>query len=256
MSDFTPNTIVLVDGLWITRAAGRAGSPTSRRTATRSSPRLPGFESRSKRFRENPDIIANQTVPAIIDHISSMIGELDKQPIIMGHSFGGTITQLLLDRGLELLPDHDRLRADRGCPGQPAIRGQVAVPGAEEPGQPAPRGRVHPQGVPLRVHQHIEQGGLRQGLRPLPHRCPGSFVSEFGLFANFKPGKQDTWVNYRNDDRAPLLFIAGRSDHIMPPSVNKSTTSTGRRSRRHSPSTTSSRPLALDVRRAGLAGSG
>ena len=52
--------------------------------------------------------------------------------------------------------------------------------------------------------------------------APGSFVWEFGLFANFKPGKQDTWVNYGNDERAPLLFIAGGSDHIMPPSVNKS----------------------------------
>ena len=44
---------------------------------------------------------------------------------------------------------------------------------------------------------------------------------EFGLFANFKPGHQDTWVDY-DADRAPLLFIGGEKDHIMPPSVNKS----------------------------------
>ena len=37
---------------------------------------------------------------AIIDHITAIINGLDKQPIIMGHSFGGTITQLLMDRGL------------------------------------------------------------------------------------------------------------------------------------------------------------
>jgi len=46
-------------------------------------------------------------------------------------------------------------------------------------------------------------------------------VWEFGLFANFKPGHQDTWVDYKAD-RAPLLFIGGEKDHIMPPSVNKS----------------------------------
>ena len=51
--------------------------------------------------------------------------------------------------------------------------------------------------------------------------APGSWVWEFGLFANFKPGHQDTWVDY-DADRAPLLFIAGEKDHIMPPSVNKS----------------------------------
>jgi hypothetical protein len=29
-------------------------------------------------------------------------------------------------------------------------------------------------------------------------------------------------VNYENDDRAPLLFISGGEDHLMPPSVQKS----------------------------------
>ena len=42
------------------------------------------------------------------------------------------------------------------------------------------------------------------------------------MIANFKPGHQETWVNYKNPNRAPLLFIGGSEDHIMPPSVNKS----------------------------------
>jgi pimeloyl-ACP methyl ester carboxylesterase len=52
--------------------------------------------------------------------------------------------------------------------------------------------------------------------------APGNWVWAYGLIANFKPGHQETWVNYRNDARAPLLFIAGGEDHIMPPSVNRS----------------------------------
>ena len=51
--------------------------------------------------------------------------------------------------------------------------------------------------------------------------APGNWIWEFGLFANFKPGHQDTWVDY-SADRAPLLFIGGSEDHIMPTSVNKS----------------------------------
>jgi alpha-beta hydrolase superfamily lysophospholipase len=47
-------------------------------------------------------------------------------------------------------------------------------------------------------------------------------VWSYGLLANFTPGKQETWVNFANEDRAPLLLIAGGEDHIMPPSVNKS----------------------------------
>ncbi|HET6755511.1 MAG TPA: hypothetical protein VFH23_16350 [Jiangellaceae bacterium] len=52
--------------------------------------------------------------------------------------------------------------------------------------------------------------------------APGNWVWAYGLIANFKPGHQETWVDYANDDRAPLLFITGGADNIMPPSVNKS----------------------------------
>jgi pimeloyl-ACP methyl ester carboxylesterase len=40
--------------------------------------------------------------------------------------------------------------------------------------------------------------------------------------ATLEPGHQDTFVNYKNDDRAPLLFISGGEDHLMPPSVQRS----------------------------------
>ena len=51
--------------------------------------------------------------------------------------------------------------------------------------------------------------------------APGNWVWAYGLIANFKPGKQETWVDY-SADRSPLLFIGGSEDHIMPPSVNRS----------------------------------
>jgi pimeloyl-ACP methyl ester carboxylesterase len=40
--------------------------------------------------------------------------------------------------------------------------------------------------------------------------------------ANLQPGPQDAAVNYRSDDRAPLLFISGSEDHLMPPKVQRS----------------------------------
>ena len=40
--------------------------------------------------------------------------------------------------------------------------------------------------------------------------------------ANIHPGKDDTYVNYKNPDRAPLLFISGSDDHLMPPSIQRS----------------------------------
>ena len=49
----------------------------------------------------------------------------------------------------------------------------------------------------------------------------GNWVWAYGLIANLKPGHQETWVDY-SADRAPLLFIAGGRDHIMPAAVNRS----------------------------------
>jgi pimeloyl-ACP methyl ester carboxylesterase len=51
-------------------------------------------------LRQNPDIIANLTVPETVDHLAGVIEALDTPPFIIGHSFGGTLTQLLLARGL------------------------------------------------------------------------------------------------------------------------------------------------------------
>jgi pimeloyl-ACP methyl ester carboxylesterase len=51
--------------------------------------------------------------------------------------------------------------------------------------------------------------------------APGGFIWG-GVLANFTPGHQDSYVNFRNDDRAPLLFIAGGDDNIVPPAVNES----------------------------------
>ena len=36
----------------------------------------------------------------IVDHYERLIGELDQPPVLIGHSFGGLIVELLLDRGL------------------------------------------------------------------------------------------------------------------------------------------------------------
>ena len=42
------------------------------------------------------------------------------------------------------------------------------------------------------------------------------------MLANFIPGPQAIAVNYHNDARAPLLFISGSDDHLMPPAVQRS----------------------------------
>ena len=95
-----PDTIVLVHGLWMTPRSWEEWVPYYEAKGYRVlTPTYPGFEGEVEALREDPTPIATATVPATVAQIAEAITELDPAPIIMGHSFGGTLTQLLLDRG-------------------------------------------------------------------------------------------------------------------------------------------------------------
>src|SRR5215208_3955401 len=95
-----PNTIVLVHGFWVTPLSWEKWveryEDKSYRVLT---PTYPGFEGGVEALREDPSPIGALTFPAIIEHIGGLIDELDKPPIIVGHSAGGVLTQILLDHG-------------------------------------------------------------------------------------------------------------------------------------------------------------
>ena len=78
-------------------------------------PAYPGFEVEVEALRENPQVIADATVPETVDHLASRGRRLEKPPIIMGHSFGGTLTQLLLARGLGAPASSSTRRRPRAC---------------------------------------------------------------------------------------------------------------------------------------------
>ena len=58
----TPDTVVLIHGLWMTPRSWKSWDPYYEAKGYRSHPRLPGFEIEVEALRENPDLIANLTV--------------------------------------------------------------------------------------------------------------------------------------------------------------------------------------------------
>src|SRR4051812_27434526 len=49
--------------------------------------------------KANPDVFAHKSVGQIADHVEEVIGGLDKTPVIIGHSFGGGLGEILARRG-------------------------------------------------------------------------------------------------------------------------------------------------------------
>ena len=50
--------------------------------------------------RANPDLFARKTLKQVADHTTEIINPLDKKPVVMGHSTGGLLAQMLAGRGL------------------------------------------------------------------------------------------------------------------------------------------------------------
>src|SRR3954453_1673602 len=48
----------------------------------------------------DPNVFAHKSVGQIADHVQNLIHRLDRKPAIIGHSFGGLLTQILAGRGL------------------------------------------------------------------------------------------------------------------------------------------------------------
>jgi len=222
MTTDTP-TIVLVHGLWMTPRCWENWVEYYEARGFRVlTPAYPGFEVEVEALRENPQVIADAKVPETVDHLAAVVSSCETPPIIMGHSFGGTLTQLLLARGLGaagVVVDSAPTEGVRVNPPS-QIRSLFAVLN-----NPANRHRAAGF-TPEQFHYAFTNTLTREESDKVYDRyhipAPGSWVWSYGLIANFKPGHQETWVDYDNDDRAPLLFITGGSDHIMPPSVNHS----------------------------------
>jgi pimeloyl-ACP methyl ester carboxylesterase len=48
----------------------------------------------------HPEVFTGKSVGQVADHFATIIGGLDQQPVVIGHSFGGLLTQILAGRGL------------------------------------------------------------------------------------------------------------------------------------------------------------
>jgi pimeloyl-ACP methyl ester carboxylesterase len=223
ISNTTPcDTIVLVHGLWMTpRSWEHWRSYYEQKGFRVLTPAYPGFEIEVEQLRENPDIIANLTVPETVDHLADIIDALDTPPIIMGHSFGGVISQLLLARGLGAAGVVIDSAPTEGVRVNPLSQVKSLFPALKNPANRHRAVGFTQEEFHYAFTNTLSREDSDAAWQRYAIAAPGNWVWAYGLIANFKPGHQETWLDY-TADRAPLLFIGGEKDHIMPPAVNKS----------------------------------
>jgi len=219
MSEST-DTIVFIHGLWMTP---RSWENWAARYESRGykvlAPSWPGLEAEVEALNRDSSPLTKLDVTKIVDHYDRIIRELESPPIIIGHSLGGTITQLLLDRGLGAagvgiasgtvkgvrdLP-LSTLRASRPVLGRPFNRGNATPLNAKQ----------FRYGFANTLSQEESDEIYRRYHVPAANRVLAEVA-----FANLKRNSPVT-VDFSSDRRAPLLFIAFENDHIVPPKASR-----------------------------------
>jgi pimeloyl-ACP methyl ester carboxylesterase len=184
MNGDTPSDIVLIHGLWMTpRSWENWAARYEQRGHRVTAPAWPGLEVEVEELRRDPTPLTQLSVTKIADHYDRIIRELDSPPIVMGHSMGGMITQLLVDRGLA--------SAAVGVAAA-TVRGVLDLPSPKQ---------FHYAFCNTMSRAESDQVYERYYV-PSANRV----LFEVGL-ANLTP-RAPTKVDFTRDDRAPLLFAA------------------------------------------------
>jgi pimeloyl-ACP methyl ester carboxylesterase len=213
-----PNSIVLIHGLWMTSLSWEKWiaryNAHGYRVIAKS---WPGMDGDIEELRRDPSSIATIGITQIVDHYETIIRGLESDPFIIGHSFGGLIAQILLDRGLGAAGVAIAPAPVKGILFLPLSTIRVSLPALSNPAN------LH-RAVPLTPEQFhyaftnnmSEEESLAVYRR---YAVPGpDHVLFQAAFANFNPHAA-TAVDFHNGNRAPVLLISGGNDHVSPASV-------------------------------------
>jgi pimeloyl-ACP methyl ester carboxylesterase len=219
-SEASAPPVVLVHGLWLTPRSWEGWKERfeerDRRVLAPAWPRMPG---EVEDVRRDPSALNGLGLAEIVDHYAQIVRRLDRPPVIMGHSLGGLVMELLLDQGL----------GAAGVAISPApVKGVLRVPPAmlraifPVLGNPANRSRTVK--LTLKQFHYVFTNTMTQDEAKAAYdryHVPGPGRPIFqAAVANLNP-RAGNKVDVHNSGRPPLLVIGNELDHIVPASVSK-----------------------------------
>ncbi len=208
-------TIVFIHGLFMTPLCweGWAGRFQAR-GYTCLAPAWPGRDQPIETLRKNhPDPhLAKLTLSRVVEHLASTIRNLSEMPILVGHSMGGLVTQLLLQQGLGAAGV-----AIDSAPPMGVITTKWSFLRSNWPAITP----FAPRSQPVQMSFEHFRYAFVNSLVPAEQRAAyDRYVVPESRRVPLQSLTGAAHIDFRKP-HAPLLLIAGSEDHIVPASLNR-----------------------------------
>lgn len=213
-------TIVLVHGLWVTPLSWEPFKRYYENLGYRVlAPAWPGIQGSVADMRRDPSSLNGVGAGEVVEHYAKIIRALPEPPIIMGHSYGGAITQLLIDRGLGAAGVAIDSVPPKGILLLPLSTYLALTPALLNPRTPGGTFLFSFKQWWRVFANTLPEGEARVAYEAQAIPASGRSIFQAAL-ANFTPNAVTT-VDFKNPTRAPLLIIGGEKDVIMPSALSR-----------------------------------
>jgi alpha-beta hydrolase superfamily lysophospholipase len=210
-----PDTVVLIHGLWMTPLSWEHWTQRYTEKGYNVVARAwPGMDGDIEELRRKPELVADLSVDGIVEHYERIVRSLERPPIIMGHSFGGLFTQILIDRGLGAAGVAIASAPVKGILLLPFSTLKSSFPALSNPLNFHRAVPLTPDQFHYAFGNNLSEAESRAAYNRYAVPGPDHVLFQAAL-ANFNPNAPTT-VDFYNDTRAPLLLISGGKDHIAP----------------------------------------
>jgi non-heme chloroperoxidase len=211
--------VVFIHGLWLLPSSWDRWAEVF--TAAGYAPITPGWPDDPETVAEanaHPEVFANKTVGQVADHYGAVIGKLDKQPAVIGHSFGGLLAMIVAGRGLSTATVAIDAAPFRGVLPLPISALRSSAPVLTNPTN-------RHKAVPLTYEQFryafanaVSEEEAHELYDTYAVPAPGAPLFQAAA-ANLNPWTEAK-VDIENPYRGPLLIVSGEKDHTVPRSIS------------------------------------
>ena len=212
--------LMLIHGAWLSSRSWESFADYfGRRGFAVSAPEWPRKHGDPDALREDAEELAGLGLAEIVGHYEGLIGALDQPPVLIGHSFGGLIVELLLDRGLGRAGVALSPAPPKGILVLPFSSLKAASPALAHPSKRHGIVTLTPEEFTYGFVNTFDPEAAAAAYERYAVPETGRIFYEAG-FANFALHPA-TEVHFSNAQRAPLLIVGAEKDHTVPASVSR-----------------------------------